>query len=171
MDIGKPVLFWLAFALALAPALACYGQAQAPWPPEHGFVVHVYDGDTILVVSGKEKMKIRLLGIDTPEKQGPYTKAEPLGEEAGRRMTELALRKKVTLIYGGDSLKDRYGRYLAHVILPDGRSLNEIMLKEGLAEAYRKFGYTRKKLYRRLEAKAKSACLGIWKLSIKTCGD
>lgn len=169
MDIGKPVLLWL--VLSLAPALACYGQAMAPRPPEHGLVIHVYDGDTILVISGGKKMKIRLLGVDTPEKQGPYTKAEPLGEEAGLRMTELALRKKVTLIYGGDSLKDRYGRYLAHVILPDGRSLNEIMLKEGLAEAYRKFRYSRKKLYQKLEAKAKADCLGIWKLSIKTCND
>lgn len=169
MDIGKPVLLWL--VLSLVFALICHGRALAQEPPKHAFVVYVYDGDTILVTSGGVKMKIRLLGIDTPEKQGPYTKAEPLGEEAGRRMTELALRKKVTLVYGGDSLKDRYGRYLAHVILPDGRSLNEIMLKEGLAQAYRRFRYSRKKLYQKLEAKAKAACLGIWKLSIKTCGD
>jgi len=169
MDIGKPVLLWL--ALALAPTLTSYGQTPAPQPPKQGFVIYVYDGDTILVISGGKKMKIRLLGVDTPEKDGPYTKAEPLGQEAGRRVAELALRKKVTLIYGGDTLKDKYGRYLAHVILPDGRTLNEILLKEGLAEAYRKFGYSRKKLYRRLEANARTACLGIWKLSIKTCGN
>lgn len=168
MSIGKPVLLWLAFSLA--SALPSSGQTLTSEPPEHGLIIHVYDGDTILVSSAGKKMKVRLLGIDAPEKEGPYTKAEPLGEEAGRRATALALRKKVTLIYGGDSLKDKHGRYLAHVILPDGRTLNEIMLEEGLAEAYRKFKYSRKKRYHKLEAKAKAACRGIWKVSLKTCG-
>lgn len=161
-------MIWL--VLSLAPA-AAFGQAHPSGAPRHGLVVHVFDGDTILVRSGGEKIKVRLLGIDAPEKKGPYTKNEPLGEKARRRVIELALRRKVELIYGGKSQKDRYGRYLAHVILPDGRTLNEIMLEEGLAEAYRKFRYSRKKRYRRLEAKAKAACLGIWRLSIQTCGD
>ncbi len=154
----------------MAAALSSHGQTTAQEPPNHGLVVHVYDGDTILVSLGGKKIKVRLLGIDAPEKEGPYTKKEPLGEEARRRVIELALRKKVALIYEGDSLKDRYGRYLAHVILPDGRTLNEILLKEGLAEAYRKFRYSRKKRYRKLEAKAKAACRGIWRLR-KICAD
>ena len=169
MNIGKPVLLWI--ALSLASALPSYGQTPASEAPEHGLVIHVYDGDTVLISSGGEKLKVRLLGIDAPEKEGPYTKAEPLGEEARQRVTELALRKKVTLIYGGESLQDRYGRYLAHVILPDGRTLNEIMLEEGLAEAFRKFRYSRKKRYHELEAKANAACLGIWRLSRKICGN
>ncbi len=167
MIIRKCALLSIALWLSAAPA----SHSQTPAPaPEKALVVHVFDGDTILISSRGRKLKVRLLGIDAPEKEGPYTKAEPLGEEAGRRATALALRKKVTLIYGGDSLKDKHGRYLAHVILPDGRTLNEIMLEEGLAEAYRKFKYSRKKRYHKLEAKAKAACRGIWRLR-EVCAD
>lgn len=160
-------MLWI--ALSVVTAVCSYAQSPTFRPPEDGLTIFVYDGDTILVNVGGKKIKVRLLGINAPEKEGPYTKNEPLGDEARQRVIELALRKKVTLIYEGDSLKDKYGRYLAHVILPGGRTLNEILLKEGLAKAYRKFKYSRKKRYRKLEAKAKADCLGIWKLLIKRC--
>ncbi len=167
MIIRKCVLLSIALWLAAAPA----SHSQTPAPaPEKALVVHVFDGDTILISSRGRKLKVRLLGIDAPEKEGPYTKAEPLGAEAGRRAARLVLRKKVTLVYGGDTLTDKYGRLLAHVVLPDGRTLNEIMLEEGLAEAFHKFNYSRKKLYHRLEAESKAACRGIWKLR-KVCAD
>jgi len=127
-----------------------------------GLVTRVFDGDTILVKIGGIEEKVRLLGIDCPEKNGPYTSLEPFGNEAWKRTEELALGKRVRLVYGGESLRDKYNRLLAHVILPDGRVLNEILLSEGLAVHYRKFKYTHKKRYMAIEAEARRACRGLW---------
>jgi len=158
----KPLLLQLALSLILA---AC------PSPPqvdeshrETGLVIHVFDGDTLLVRINNSEEKVRLLGIDTPETDGPYTKAEPLGEKASRLTKKLVFNKSVTLVYGGTSRRDKHGRLLAHVIMPDGRVLNEILLKEGMAEFFRKFRYTRKERYKKLEAEARRSCKGIWRL-------
>lgn len=145
----------------ISGAIWVYGAER---PPESGLVIHIYDGDTIQVSIGGKKEKVRLLGVDTPEKKGPYTKAEPMGGEASRRTAQLVLNKMVILVYGGETLRDRYKRLLAHVILPDGRVLNEILLEEGLAEVFRKFRYSNKKRYLKLQRSAKKACVGIWKI-------
>jgi micrococcal nuclease len=103
-------------------------------------VEKVYDGDTFLC-SGE---KIRLIGIDTPESSlNPHIeKQRSLGDtktilELGRRA------KKFTqsLIPVGTKVeieldvqpKDKYGRVLAYVWLPDGRMLNEVIVREGYA--------------------------------------
>ncbi len=155
-------IFAIFFALYMVSgAIRAFGGES---PPESGLVTRVYDGDTIVVsLNGKEE-KVRLLGIDTPEKKGPYTKEEPMSREASRRTAELALKKMVILVYGGETLRDRYKRLLAYVILPDGRTLNEILLKEGLAEAFRKFRYSDKERYFRLQKEARRMCVGIWKM-------
>ncbi len=133
-----------------------------------GFVVRVFDGDTLLVRIEGRYEKVRLVGIDTPEKDGPYTTLEPYGNEATARTMELALKKVVKLSYGGSTMRDKYKRLLAHVTLPDGRILNEILLNEGFAEAYRKFSYTNKEKYLELERRARKKCKGLWKLK-KPC--
>ncbi len=160
MSFGK---FFLACAVTVT-FITGPAAAQFPsQPPQSGVVVYVYDGDTIQALLGGRKYKVRLLGIDTPETDGPYTKAEPLGEEAKARTKRLALGKKVTLEFGADSLRDKYNRLLAYVTLPDGRCLNQILIQEGLAEAFHRGAYTRKKLYHKLEAEARKHRLGIWK--------
>lgn len=139
-----------------------FAWGDSPKEPQNAYVKHVFDGDTVLVWLNRREEKVRLLGIDTPEKNGPYTKAEFLGATASDRTCELALAKKVTLIFGGDRLRDRYGRLLAYVILPDGKSLNEILLQEGLARAYKKFRHDKKQDFIRLEREAKKRGIGIW---------
>jgi len=160
MSFGK---FFLVCAIA-APFFTGSANAQfSSQPPQSGIVTYVYDGDTIQTLLGGRKYKVRLLGIDTPETDGPYTKAEPLGEKAKARTKQLALGKKVTLEFGADSLRDKYNRLLAHVTLPDGRCLNQLLIQEGLAEAFHRGSYTRKKLYHKLEAEARKHRLGVWK--------
>ena len=39
-----------------------------------GHVIHVADGDTITVLNGKEQLRIRIAGIDAPERRQPYSK-------------------------------------------------------------------------------------------------
>lgn len=166
MKLLKPQIASIALALLLAACPGQYGVNEFHF--EKALIVHIYDGDTVLVRIGKREEKVRLLGIDAPEKDGPYTKAEPMWDEAEKLVERLSYNEPVTLVYGGSSRRDRYGRVLAHVVLEDGRTLNEILLKEGLARAYRKFDYTRKKNYLELEAEARRNCKGVW-ASGKSC--
>ncbi len=79
----------------------------------HAKVIHVTDGDTITVLNDtKEQVKIRLNGIDCPEKTQAY------GNKA-KQFTKVLVHKEIVVIqaYG----TDRYGRTIADVILEDGR--------------------------------------------------
>lgn len=147
---------------------ACYAQG-GKFEESKAFVIHVIDGDTIVVMLSGSKQTVRLLGMNTPEKDGPHTKAEPMNETATRRTKELSEKKTVTLVFGGKDRIDKYGRLLAYVVLPDGRVLNEILIIEGLAVVYRRFEHSEKRRYLAMEKEAKAACKGIWKLKAKSC--
>ena len=112
-------------------------------------LVRVVDGDTVIVLVNGRKERVRLIGIDTPESR-PNRKAERDVRELGVRM-EVMLRagreakeflKK--LLHPGDTVyleldvqkRDKYGRLLAYLYLPDGRMVNEILLREGIARVY-----------------------------------
>ncbi len=115
-------------------------------------VVGIQDGDTLTVLRGKEQIKIRLDGIDCPEKTQPY------GNRAQQKTAELAFDRKVTVVTAS---KDRYGRTLAVLILPNGRSLNEELLRAGLAWWFRKYAPKNRRLAS-LEEAARDAGLGLW---------
>jgi micrococcal nuclease len=157
------IIFVLVSALG-----ACYAQGGKS-EESKAFVIHVIDGDTVVVMLNGIKTKVRLQGVNTPEKDGPYTKAQPMNETATRRTKELSENKTVTLVFGGKDRIDKYGRLLAYVVLPDGRVLNEILIIEGLAVVYRRFEYSEKRRYIAMEAQAKADCKGIWKLKAKSC--
>src|SRR5438132_401748 len=88
-----------------------------------GRVVGVTDGDTIKVMHKGKEEKIRLYGIDCPEKGQPY------GTKAKQFTSEMAFGKTVT-VHVTDT--DRYGRTVADVILPDGCILNLEFVSSGL---------------------------------------
>lgn len=94
-------------------------------------VIGVSDGDTITVLYQGYPEKIRLQGIDCPEK------AQAFGQRAKQFTSELAFGKVVTV--RGLEKRDRYDRILGEVILPDGRSLNHQLLQVGFAWWYRKY--------------------------------
>ena len=71
---------------------------------------------------------MRLADIDAPEM------GQPFGKPARRLAVDLALEKTVRVNY---TFKDKYGRLIGEVFLPDGKLLNEEMLKAGLAWHYR----------------------------------
>ena len=113
----------------------------------------VSDGDTI-TISG---MKVRLNGIDTPERSQTCRKAG-VTWKCGYAVTE-TLRgwlaaKEVRCL--GDT-KDRYGRLIADCFV-DGYNLNARLVYEGLALAYRKYS----KKYVPDEDKARAAKRGLW---------
>ncbi len=74
-----------------------------------GRVVSVLDGDTIEVLNGHHTERIRLSGIDCPEKGQAY------GNNAKHAASALAFGKEVTIQTHG---YDKYRRTLGDVILP-----------------------------------------------------
>ncbi len=95
-----------------------------------GQVVGVVDGDTIDVLHNGKAERVRLYGIDCPEKKQPY------GKQAKWSTSDLAIRRTVTVIVKG---RDRYGRTIGEVILPNGWSLNRELVRAGYAWWYFKY--------------------------------
>lgn len=87
-------------------------------------VVKVYDGDTIKVILNKKTEKVRLIGIDCPERD------EKGFWQALNFTKRLTLHKRVYIEYDAEK-RDKYGRLLAYVFLENGRFVNEEILKEG----------------------------------------
>lgn len=123
-------------AAVLLAALLLFAARTYLAQPKEGQVVGVSDGDTIRVmVQGKEE-KLRLFGVDCPEKDMPF------GSAAKQFTSELVFGKSVR-VQKIDS--DRYGRIVAEVFYreADGaaeRSLNAALVEAGLAWAYREYG-------------------------------
>jgi micrococcal nuclease len=135
-------------------------------------VVHVVDGDTLRVdqPDGKQKTTaIRFWGIDTPELQHRSTDPpdQPFAREARDLAKELVDQRMVTLQLESHSLRDRHGRLLAYIYLPDGRCLNEIMIEHGYARADQRFGHSQFNRYVELESVARRKKLGIWSQSAR----
>ncbi len=116
-----------------------------------GKVVGVIDGDSIRVLHDGQAEQIRLLGIDCPEKRQPF------GTRAKEYTSELAFGHDVTVYV---DKRDRYGRRLAEVLLPDGRILNQELIKAGLAWWFRK--YSKDPRLGELERQAREAKRGLW---------
>ena len=116
-----------------------------------GEVVGVIDGDTIEVWHDGESERIRLRGIDAPEKRQAFGKASK------RAASEMSFGKDVLVEEYG---RDKYGRTLGEVILPDDRSLNREMVRRGHAWQYRK--YSNDDTLERLEGDARRSRRGLW---------
>jgi micrococcal nuclease len=123
--------------LALPLLAACTGASVRPAPHEGvdgtpANVVSVTDGDTVRVLVDGREEPVRLIGIDTPEKDGPFTEEECFGEEATRFTTDLLDGADVTLEFDVEP-RDRYDRLLAYVWLGD-ELVNETIAREGFAQ-------------------------------------
>lgn len=116
-----------------------------------GRVVSVSDGDTITVLHDGSGERIRLNGIDCPEK------AQPFGKKAKQFTSTMVFGKEV-MVQAKDT--DRYGRTVADVILPDGRNLNRELVTAGMAWWYGK--YSKDESLGQLEQKAREARRGLW---------
>ena len=117
-----------------------------------GRVVGVTDGDTIKVMHNGKAEKIRLHGIDCPEK------AQPFGTKAKQFTSAMVFGKMVRVLTHG---RDRYGRTVGDVILPDGTNMNQALVKVGLAWWYRQYAPHDDTL-RMLEDKARKDRRGLW---------
>jgi endonuclease YncB( thermonuclease family) len=87
-------------------------------------VQKIIDGDTIQVRYKTKSIRVRLWGIDTPEYHQAFSKV-------AKRFTAGLVRN--TSVHLDLKDWDKYGRMVAIVTMTDGRSLNEELLKNGLA--------------------------------------
>ncbi|WP_435018531.1 thermonuclease family protein [Tundrisphaera sp. TA3] len=116
-------------------------------------VIHLSDGDTLTVLrDGKTQVKVRLHGVDAPET------GQPFGSRAKQAASELAYGKQVTI---REVDRDRYGRTVAEVTLPDGRVMGRELTGLGWAWWYREYAPADQALAR-LESEARAARRGLW---------
>ena len=101
-----------------------------------GKVVKIADGDTLTMLVGKTQVKVRLEGIDTPER------GQPFGWKAGQSLAKKVFGKVVQV---DDLGKDRYGRTLGTVRLGK-RNINLELVQDGWAWWYRKYAPKNKEL-------------------------
>ena len=120
-------------------------------------VKQVFDGDTIAIEDGT---RVRLIGVDAPEVDSPYSNREPFGERSKEFLTALVLHREVYLTEG-DPPHDKYGRALAYVYVDDVL-VNGRMIREGWARAYRQFHHPWRDLFIVYEREARSKGLGMW---------
>ena len=126
-------------------------------------VVNVVDGDTIKVSINDEVKTVRLLAIDTPETKDPRKPVQCFGQQAANHLQSLLLDQPVHLepdTIQGD--KDRYGRLLRYIYLPDGTFVNAKMVRDGYAFAYTKLESDQLEHIKTQEAYAKDNGLGLW---------
>lgn len=117
-----------------------------------GRVVRVLDGDTVEVLHAGKGVRVRLAGIDAPEKKQPY------GQRSRQQLSRLIAQQQVHV--AGDKT-DRYGRLLGTVLLRD-TDINAEQVRNGQAWAYRYRGKALNGGYATLEAQARTASKGLW---------
>lgn len=128
-------------------------------------VAEVIDGDTVDLAIGdgeRATTRVRLWGINAPERAREGREAQPLAEEATQRTRDLVHGQWVTVSLQPHRLRGRYGRLLAYLTLADGTVLNEQLLIEGLARADGRWPHRDLNRYTQLEAQAQYERRGFW---------
>jgi len=160
-------------------ATAIRARREQPAPPTELYeVVKIVDGDTIHILRGGEKEKLRLLSVDTEEKLSPGMTSDPskpqtvFGEET--RLWTLAFfeqfrsqdgKLRVGLRFPEERESyDVYGRLLCHVLLPDGTDFNLLLVELGKSPYFNKYGHSliAHDDFVRAQVRARRNLLGIW---------
>jgi micrococcal nuclease len=136
-----------------------------------GRVEWIYDGDTIKVVNIG---KVRLIGIDAPERESSpkdaYYMRQGISRKTLRSVASRATRfnirhakNRIVRLEPNRRERDDYGRLLAFVYLPDGSLLNRLLVEKGLAAVYRRFDFPYRESFLEAEQKAREEGKGLWK--------
>lgn len=154
-DVAVPrvemnIFRFLLFAVSLHCGFAWADNLQ-------GKVVGISDGDTVTVLDASNmQWKIRLMGIDAPEKKQPF------GTKSKEALSSLIYGKQVSVEY---YKRDRYGRTIGKIVV-DGIDANLEQVKAGLAWHYKKYANEQssidRELYSRTEDEARISRRGLW---------
>ena len=160
---------FLQYSLILLLLLAGCGNENNTY-----LVTRVIDGDTIELGN---RERVRFIGIDTPEARynrklerdarrtgKDYETIIAMGKKATQFTKSLVQGKRVKLEFDVER-RDRYGRLLAYVYLPDGKMLNAEILKEGYGQLYTfppNLKYV--DMFIKLQREARENNRGLWEL-------
>jgi micrococcal nuclease len=128
--------------------------------------VNVVDGDTldIAIADGdRPHTRIRLWGVDTPETVKLNAPVEHFGPEASTFTRKQTEGKTVRIELLAHDTRDKYGRLLAYVYLPDGRMLNRAIIAEGYGYADPRFDHRDALSFARAMRDARQRQQGLWK--------
>jgi endonuclease YncB( thermonuclease family) len=120
-----------------------------------GKVIRVKDGDSILVLVGKDEVEVRLAEIDAPERKG----GQPWSKRATQALAELVSGRVVEI---RSTFNDRYGRRVGYVRC-SGHDVNRALVRAGHAWVFRR--WMRDETLLEDEAHARAGRLGLWSLS------
>ena len=133
-------------------------------------VEHVVDGDTLDLDMNGKRVRVRLIGINTPETVDPRRAVECFGKEASNKAKELLSGKWVSIESDPtQDANDKYGRKLLYVYTEDGVMFNKQMIEEGYAYEYTyRYPYKYQKDLKAAERDARTHERGLW--AATTCG-
>jgi micrococcal nuclease len=165
-------LIALAVAVAIVLVSALVGvwrsgggstSGDTPSGAYRGHVERVVDGDTLIVRSASgDRLRVRVIGIDTPEDVKPDTPVECWALRAAA-FTRTQLDGRDVVLTPGRERYDRYGRTLAYVERDDGLELETALLQGGYARTLAIAPNTdRAARYASLEDAARRAGRGLW---------
>lgn len=170
MNKFKKTLAWFCTAMLILCLMGC----DRLFPPSGDVVERISDGDTLTVKDAKgNKITVRFACMDAPEV--PHSKKERESNRAIDRNqfswgTKAEERVQELVKQSGDRVKlnitdsDRYGRKVAEIRLKDGTFVQQVLLREGLAKAYRPYlnKCPSRDLVEQAEAEAKQQKRGVW---------
>jgi endonuclease YncB( thermonuclease family) len=141
--------------ISLAAALlACLGTAQAD--VLEGKVVGITDGDTVTVLVDRREVKVRVAGIDAPEKKQAF------GQRSKEHLSDCAFGKAVAVEW---SKTDRYGRTIGKV-LAGGVDCGLRQIQDGMAWHYKAYAKeqsaTDRAAYSEAESQSMARKSGLW---------
>ena len=151
----SPLLYLIAMMTAAAVLVLLSTDAAAY--DLNGRVIAVSDGDTVkLLTADNQTYKIRLAGIDAPEKKQAF------GSESKKALSNCAEGKAATI---DGNKKDRYGRIVGKVIVA-GVDCNLRQIQLGMAWHYKKYEKEQdvedRSRYAHEEYLAQKSRIGLW---------
>lgn len=177
MPNGKLLRLWLLATVCVALGISAHAETEAVEPnappayPRPDFtesvaypVAGVIDGDTVTLWIDGERVRVRMVGVDTPETVHPQRPVEAYGREASRFTANLLLGEAVYLQYPeGQSNTDHYGRTLAFLFrAPDGLFVNLEIVRQGYGHAETRWPHQYLDLFRHYQQTARESQRGLW---------
>ena len=140
-------------------------------------VVRVVDGDTVVVQKKEDDgarsapsshIKVRLIGVNTPETVDPRKPVECFGKEASAYTRTILQGHDIALAYDPTQQRiDTYGRTLAYIYRDDGVFINLDLIQNGFAYEYTyKYPYQFQSQFKEAQNSAKKQQKGLWKTGV-----
>ncbi|MBO4335621.1 MAG: thermonuclease family protein [Desulfovibrio sp.] len=124
------------FALLLGLCLLCLCLCKDTWAqaePANSAVARCFDGDTVKLT---DRRVVRLAGIDAPELAHEKIAEQFYARAAQKELESIVTGHKISLGEASVHNKDRFGRVIAELMLEDGQSVCELMVRRGAAFYY-----------------------------------